>query len=44
MESDGTARYPILLAPSLVPHTALGVPHTATEDDVYEGYFIPKGR
>ena len=20
-----------------------GVPHATTEDDVYEGYFIPKG-
>jgi len=25
------------------PTVPLGVPHTATEDDVYEGYFIPKG-
>ena len=22
----------------------LGVPHTTTEDDVYKGYFIPKGK
>ncbi|KAF8696438.1 hypothetical protein AX14_001602 [Amanita brunnescens Koide BX004] len=25
------------------PTVPLGVPHTATEDDVYGGYFIPKG-
>ena len=26
------------------PILPLGFPHTSTEDDVYNGYFIPKGR
>ncbi|KAF8868693.1 cytochrome P450, partial [Infundibulicybe gibba] len=25
------------------PVLPLGVPHTSTDDDVYKGYFIPKG-
>ncbi|VDC01478.1 unnamed protein product [Peniophora sp. CBMAI 1063] len=25
------------------PATPLGLPHRSTEDDIYEGYFIPKG-
>ena len=25
------------------PVAPMGVPHTTTEDDVYDGYFIPKG-
>ncbi|KAF9464067.1 cytochrome P450 [Collybia nuda] len=25
------------------PPTIMGIPHTADEDDVYEGYYIPKG-
>ncbi|EIW85684.1 cytochrome P450, partial [Coniophora puteana RWD-64-598 SS2] len=25
------------------PVTPLGIPHCAMEDDMYEGYFIPKG-
>ena len=27
----------------LIAVNKLGVPHVASEDDVYEGYFIPKG-
>ena len=26
------------------PVAPMGFPHTSTEDDVYNGYFIPKGR
>ncbi|KAJ6477341.1 cytochrome P450 [Mycena vitilis] len=26
------------------PGAPLGIPHTTTEDDIYDGYFIPKGR
>lgn len=26
-----------------VPVAPIGVPHRTTEDDVYKGYFIPKG-
>lgn len=26
------------------PPVPLGVPHATTEGDVYEGYFIPKGK
>lgn len=26
------------------PPTPLAVPHALTEDDIYKGYFIPKGR
>lgn len=25
------------------PGSPLGIPHTSTQDDVYNGYFIPKG-
>lgn len=25
------------------PVAPMGVPHMTTEDDIYEGYFIPKG-
>ena len=25
------------------PVVPMGVPHVTTEDDIYEGYFIPKG-
>lgn len=25
------------------PVAPMGIPHTTTQDDVYEGYFIPKG-
>lgn len=25
------------------PVSPLGVPHATTQDDIYEGYFIPKG-
>lgn len=25
------------------PVAPMGIPHMSTEDDVYEGYFIPKG-
>ena len=26
------------------PVAPMGFPHTSTEDDIYKGYFIPKGR
>ena len=26
------------------PPVPMGMPHTSTEDDVYNGYWIPKGR
>lgn len=25
------------------PVAPMGIPHTTTQDDVYEGYFIPRG-
>ena len=49
MAPDTTARYDLVLRGyihSFADQRAcqpLGVPHATTEDDVYDGYFIPKG-
>ena len=40
-QNDGTLS-PFILK-TLTTRAPPGVPHVSTEDDVYEGYFIPKG-